>query len=73
MCSDAASLAAALSPRGNNVAAYLSPHVLAPRLYAYERVPSMEGGQIASVLASASVDKTPAGLRDHAILQLLVT
>ena len=52
----------------------LSPHVLAPRLYAYEGVPSiLERDQIAAVLASAIMDKTPAGLRDHAILQLLAT
>jgi len=52
----------------------LSPHVLAPRLYAYEGVPSiLERDQIVAVLASASMDKTPAGLRDHAILQLLAT
>ncbi|WP_272938446.1 site-specific integrase [Sinorhizobium fredii] len=52
----------------------LSPHVLAPRLYAYEGVPSiLERDQIAAVLVSASRDKTPAGLRDHAILQLLAT
>ncbi|WP_179875731.1 integrase [Sinorhizobium sp. BJ1] len=52
----------------------LSPHVLAPRLYTCERVPSiLERDQIAAVLLSASMDKTPAGLWDHAILQLLAT
>jgi integrase/recombinase XerD len=60
--------------RTSHIATDLSPHVLAPRLYAYEGVPSiLERGQIAAVLASASMDKTPAGLRDHAILQLLAT
>ena len=60
--------------RTSHIATDLSPHVLAPRLYAYEGVPSiLERGQIAAVLANASMDKTPAGLRDHAILQLLAT
>ena len=52
----------------------LSPHVIAPLLYAYEGVPSiLERDQIAAVLESARKDGTPAGLRDHAILQLLAT
>ena len=50
----------------------LSGHVLAPTLYAYEGVPSvLDRGQIIAVLESAKKDKSPAGLRDHAILQLL--
>ncbi|RWQ62973.1 site-specific integrase [Mesorhizobium sp.] len=50
----------------------LSGHVIAPTLYAYEGVPSvLDRGQIAAVLESAKKDKTSAGLRDHAILQLL--
>ena len=52
----------------------LSPHVIAPLLYAYEGVPSiLERDQIAAVLESARKDRTPVGLRDHAILQLLAT
>lgn len=52
----------------------LSGHVIAPMLYAYEGVPSiLERDQIAAVLETMRADKTPAGLRDHAILQLLAT
>ena len=50
----------------------LSGHVLAPTLYAYEGVPSvLDRGQIIAVLESAEKDKSSAGLRDYAILQLL--
>ncbi|WP_454611393.1 site-specific integrase [Labrenzia sp. MBR-25] len=60
--------------RAGRIATDLSPHIIAPQLYAYEGVPSiLERGQIAAVLQSARMDKTPAGLRDHAILQLLAT
>lgn len=60
--------------RTARVAADLSPHIIAPRLYAYEGVPSiLERNQITAVLASTSMDTTTAGLRDHAILQLLAT
>lgn len=60
--------------RAGHIATDLSPHIIAPLLYAYEGVPSiLERGQIAAVLESARADKTPAGLRDHAILQLLAT
>jgi site-specific recombinase XerD len=52
----------------------LSPHVIAPLLYAYEGVPSiLERNQITAVLEGAGKDRTPVGLRDHAILQLLAT
>jgi len=52
----------------------LSPHVIAPLLYAYEGVPSiLERDQVAAVLEVAGQDRTPTGLRDHAILQLLAT
>ena len=52
----------------------LSPHVIAPLLYAYEGVPSiLERDQIAAVLEAARKNTTPVGLRDHAILQLLAT
>lgn len=52
----------------------LSRHVIAPLLYAYEGVPSiLERSQIAAVLEHARKDRTPLGLRDHAILQLLAT
>lgn len=60
--------------RTGHIATDLSPHIIAPLLYAYEGVPSiLEPGQIAAVLESAGADKTPAGLRDHAILRLLAT
>lgn len=60
--------------RAGHIATDLSPHIIAPLLYAYEGVPSiLERGQIAAVLESARTDKTPAGLRDYAILQLLAT
>lgn len=50
----------------------LSGHVIAPTPYAYEGISSvLDRGQIAAVLESAKKDKTSAGLRDHAILQLL--
>lgn len=52
----------------------LSPHVVAPLLYAYEAVPSiLTPDQVAAVLHASEEDKTPVGLRDHAILQLLAT
>jgi site-specific recombinase XerD len=52
----------------------LSPHVIGPLLYAYEGVPSiLERSQIAAVLETVRKDRTPVGLRDHAILQLLAT
>jgi integrase/recombinase XerD len=60
--------------RTGRTAIDLSPHVIAPLLYAYEGVPSiLERSQIAAVLESARKDMTPVGLRDHAILQLLAT
>jgi len=60
--------------RTGRTAIDLSPHVIAPLLYAYEGVPSiLERHQIAAVLESARKDRTPVGLRDHAILQLLAT
>ncbi|KAA3445780.1 integrase [Mesorhizobium sp. SARCC-RB16n] len=60
--------------RTARVAADLSPHIISPRLYAYEGVPSiLERDQITAVLASTGIDTTVAGLRDHAILQLLAT
>jgi integrase/recombinase XerD len=60
--------------RAGRTAINLSPHVIAPLLYAYEGVPSiLERSQIAAVLESARKDRTPVGLRDHAILQLLAT
>lgn len=56
------------------VATDLSGHVIAPMLYAYEGVPSvLDRRQIVAVLESAEKDKSPAGLRDYAILQFLTT
>jgi integrase/recombinase XerD len=60
--------------RAGHIAADQSSHIIAPLLYAYEGVPSiLERGQIAAVLETARTDKTSAGLRDHAILQILAT
>lgn len=58
--------------RTGRVAIDLSPHVIAPLLYAYEGIPSvLSPEQIASVLDTTGNDASPMGLRDHAILQLL--
>ncbi|MBB3862972.1 site-specific recombinase XerD [Novosphingobium hassiacum] len=60
--------------RTRRTATDLSPHIIAPLLYAYEGVPSiLERDQITAVLETASKDTTPIGLRDQAILQLLAT
>lgn len=60
--------------RTGRAAIDLSPHVIAPLLYAYEGVPSiLTPDQVAAVLQASGKDKTPVGLRDHAILQLLAT
>jgi site-specific recombinase XerD len=60
--------------RTGGVAIDLSPHVIAPLLYAYEGIPSaLRPDQIAAVLELARKDRSPRGLRDFAILQLLAT
>lgn len=60
--------------RAGQIATDLSPRIIAPLVYAYEGVPStLEPGEIAAVLERTGADTTPAGLRDHAILQLLAT
>ncbi len=60
--------------RTGRTAIDLSPHVIAPLLYAYEGVPSiLTPDQVAAVLQVSGKDKTPVGLRDYAILQLLAT
>ena len=52
----------------------LTPHIIGPMLYAYEDVPStLERSQIAAGLATTQEDRSPRGLRDYAILQLLAT
>jgi integrase/recombinase XerD len=52
----------------------LAPHVIAPLLYAYEGIPSALGAeQITVVLEAVSKDRSPMGLRDSAVLQLLAT
>lgn len=52
----------------------LSAQVISPMLYAYETVPSiLERGQIDLVLEATGRDKSPRGLRDHAILLMLAT
>ncbi|MBZ9851788.1 hypothetical protein LB565_27760 [Mesorhizobium sp. CA14] len=51
--------------RTGRVATDLSPHVIAPLLYAHEGVPSiLTPDQVAAVLHASGEDKTPAGLRD---------
>lgn len=52
----------------------LTPHVIAPLLYAYEGIPSaLRPDQIATVLESVRKDRSSMGMRDYAILQLLAT
>lgn len=52
----------------------LSAQVIGPMLYAYEDVPStLDRSQIDLVLETSSRDRSPRGLRDHALLQLLAT
>ncbi|MFQ6186313.1 site-specific integrase [Sinorhizobium meliloti] len=60
--------------RTGRIAIDLAPHVIAPLLYAYEGIPSaLSSDQIAAVLQSVRKDRSPIGLRDYAILQLLAT
>lgn len=60
--------------RTGRVPTDLTPHIIGPMLYAYEDVPStLERSQIAAVLATTKEDRSPRGLRDFAILQLLAT
>jgi site-specific recombinase XerD len=60
--------------RTSRIAVDLAPHVIAPLLYAYEGIPSaLSPDQIAAVLESVQKDRSPMGLRDYAILQLLAT
>jgi integrase/recombinase XerD len=60
--------------RTSRIAVDLAPHVIAPLLYAYEGIPSaLSPDQIAIVLGSVQKDRSPIGLRDYAILQLLAT
>lgn len=52
----------------------LAPRVVGPLLYAYENVPSiLEREQVAAVLETTKADRSPMGLRDYAMLQLLAT
>jgi integrase/recombinase XerD len=58
--------------RTARTAADLSQHVIAPLLYAYEGIPSaLSSDQISIVLEFVRKDRSPMGLRDYAILQLL--
>jgi integrase/recombinase XerD len=60
--------------RTGHTATDLAPHVIAPLLYAYEGIPSaLSADQITTVLEFAGKDRSPMGLRDYAILQLLAT
>jgi len=48
--------------------------VMAPTLYAFESIPSaLSPDQVEAVLQASRNDRTPKGLRDHAILLLLAT
>ncbi|GLO79869.1 site-specific integrase [Sulfitobacter pontiacus] len=50
----------------------LSAQVISPMLYAYENVPSiLDRSQIEMVLEATGRDRSPRGLRDHAILLML--
>ncbi|UOA29663.1 site-specific integrase [Pseudosulfitobacter sp. DSM 107133] len=50
----------------------LSAQVIGPMLYAYEDIPStLDRSQIDIVLEATRKDRSPRGLRDHAILQML--
>jgi integrase/recombinase XerD len=50
----------------------LSAQVIGPMLYAYEGIPSiLDRSQIETVLEATSRDRSPRGLRNHAILQML--
>ncbi|WP_346658776.1 hypothetical protein [Bradyrhizobium sp. 143] len=54
--------------RTGRIAADLSQHVIAPLLYAYEGIPSaLSADQISTVLEFVRKDRSPMGLRDHAI------
>lgn len=60
--------------RTGRVPTDLTPHIIGPMLYAYEDVPSiLDSGQIVAVLDCAGQDRSPRGLRDYAMLQLLAT
>jgi integrase/recombinase XerD len=60
--------------RTGHTAVDLTQQIIAPMLYAYETIPSaLSLDQIATVLKSARKDRSPMGLRDYAILQLLST
>lgn len=56
------------------VALDLTPQVVVPVLYAYESIPSaLRPDQIETILSVAREDRSPNGLRDFAMLQLLAT
>ena len=58
--------------QSGRVPANLSPQVIGPMLYAYEDVPSiLDRSQIDMVLKATGRDRSPRGLRDHAILLML--
>lgn len=60
--------------RTGRTAVDLAPKIIAPILYAYETIPSvLKAHEIEVVLTSVKKDRSPMGLRDYAILQLLAT
>ena len=60
--------------RTGRTAIDLAPQIISPTLYAYEAIPSvLSSEQITAVLKFTRKDRSPTGLRDYAILQLLST
>lgn len=60
--------------RTSHIETDLAQRIITPMLYAYEGIPSaLTSDEIAAVLKFAQEDKSPIGLRDYAILQLLAT
>jgi len=60
--------------RTGRTAVDLAPQIIGPMLYAYEAIPSaLSSDQISAVLKATREDRSPMGLRDHAILLLLST
>jgi len=60
--------------RTGHIETDLAQRIIAPMLYAYEGIPSaLTSDQVAAVLKSAQKDKSPIGLRDYAMLELLAT
>jgi integrase len=60
--------------RTRRIGTDLAAQIIGPTLYAYEAIPSaLSADQISAVLKTTRQDRSPVGLRDYAILQLLST